>query len=206
MNITLSEAKRRLAGAAAATAHDYRAANKRFTWTVAALFLASGLVAGVIARGAVVTYGNTTTIQGELPPPGYTTAFSNYTNSSCDALMGKATAGTRAGKLAGFQAGQDALTQAANAIQSCLSNMANTPIPGVVSLNPAGLINALENQACAMAQGAVSQTTSQIYSNPIANPAALAGNVGIPGTSVSLANGITTAPAPVSGNSIFRSN
>ncbi|MDE2344142.1 MAG: hypothetical protein KGL63_12270 [Betaproteobacteria bacterium] len=203
MNITLSEAKRRLAGAAAATAHDYRTANKRFTWTVAALFLASGLVAGVIARGAVVTYGNTTTIQGELPPPGYTTAFSNYTNSSCDGLMQKATNNTLSGNLNNYQNGQNQINQQANSLSSCLSNMANMALPGIPSLNIGGLVNALENQACVMAQTAMTQVTGPLYSSSALNPAALAGNVGIRGTGVSLANGITQGP-PISSTSIFR--
>jgi hypothetical protein len=179
--------------------------DKRFTWTVATLFLVGGIAVGGIARGVIVNYGSTTTIQGQLPPPGYTTYYPSYASGGCDGLMTNATQTTLSGNIANYQAHQPSL---ASSLQACLSNMANMSLPGIPSLNLAGLMSALENQACQMAQSAVSQATMPMYGiggGSMLNTQSLAGQLTVPGTkgAVNMGSALTTS-APISPTSIFR--
>ena len=174
------------------------------TRIMAAAFLAGGIAVGLIARGAVVNYGSTTTIQGELPPPGYTTYYSNYTGGSCDAAMAAAAAKHMNDNINNHN--QSIMGGLASAMQSCLANMSNLPIPGIPSLSMAGLASALENQACQMAQSAIAQVTMPMYSagGGMLNTQALAGQLSVPGTNgaVNLGSAITmsapTNPATLS--------
>lgn len=180
----------------------YRTNEKHRTRIIAAAFLMGGIAVGLIARGAVVNYGSTTTIQGELPPPGYTSYYSPYTGGGCDGLMSAAKNTTLSNNINQYNTSQTT----GNSLQSCLGNMANMSLPGIPSLSMAGLISALENQACQMAQTAITQATMPMYTagGGMLNTQALAGQLSVPGTNgaVNLGSAITTG-APVSPASIF---
>jgi hypothetical protein len=185
----------------------YKPGDKRFTWTVATLFLVGGIAVGGIARGVIVNYGSTTTIQGQLPPPGYTTYYSNYTNAGCDGLMTNAAAKNQQNNL--DQHAKGLASTLASSLQACLSNMANMSLPGIPSLNLAGLMSALENQACQMAQSAVSQATMPMYGiggGSMLNTQSLASQLTVPGTNggVNLGSALTTS-APTSLQSLSQS-